>query len=64
MFESLHIHTVFGWFQDSFVGIERETPYSLSVGYLKGTDQAGTSAELMLNIMTKFGNASELQLAL
>ena len=57
---------MFGWFQDSFAGIEQESTYSLSVGYLKGAEQACTSksAELMLNVMTKFGNASELQLAL
>ena len=64
--EFLHnIHAVFGWFQDSFIGIERESTYSLSVGYLKGAEQAGTStsADLMLNVVIKFGNASELQLA-
>ena len=56
---------MFGWFQDSFIGIERESTYSLSVGYLKGAEQAGTSAsaDLMLNVVTKFGNASELQFA-
>ena len=48
---------VFGWFQDSFAGIERESPYILSVGYLKGAEQAGTSAALMLNVIMKFMNA-------
>ena len=50
-------YAVFGWFQDSFVGIERESPYNLSVGYLKGADQAGTSEELMLNVVMKLMNA-------
>ena len=50
-------YVVFGWFQDSFAGIERESPYILSVGYLKGAEQAGTSAALMLNVIMKFMNA-------
>jgi hypothetical protein len=46
---------VFGWLQDSFFGIERESAYNLSVGYLKGAEQAGAStAALMLNVMTNF----------
>ena len=58
--EFLHnIHAVFGWFQDSFIGIERESTYSLSVGYLKGAAGTSASADLMLSIVTKFGNASE-----
>ena len=39
------------------VGIERETPYDLSVGYLKGAEQ--TDARLMFNVMPKFGTASK-----
>ena len=51
---------VFGWFQDSFIGIEQESAYSLPAGYLKGAEQAGAlSAELMLNVMTKFSNAGK-----
>ena len=50
-------YAVFGWYQDSFVGIEQESPYNLSVGYLKGAEQAGASARLMLNVLTKFMNA-------
>ena len=46
---------MFGWFQDSFVGIERESPYNLSVGYLKGAEQAG--ARLMLNVRENLGTA-------
>ena len=46
---------MFGWFQNSFVGIERESPYNLSVGYLKGAEQA--DARLMLNVMENLGTA-------
>jgi hypothetical protein len=53
--ECIFLHTVFGWFQDSFVGIERESAYNLSVGYIKGAEQAG--ARLMLNVVTNFGTA-------
>ena len=46
---------MFGWFEDSFIGIERESPYNISVGYLKGAEQAG--ARLMLNVMENLGTA-------
>ena len=32
----MHNYAVFGWFNDSFIGEEREDPYSLQVGYQKG----------------------------
>ena len=51
---SFYYDAVFGWFQDSFTGIERESPYNLSVGYLKGAEQADTSAALILNVIMKF----------
>ena len=54
------LSTVFGWFQNSFNGVEQDSAYSLSVGYLKGAEQAGVSSTLILNvmIMTTPGNAS------
>ena len=52
---SVYVRAVFGWFQNSFAGIERESPYNLSVGYLKGAEQAG--ARLMLNVMENLGTA-------
>ena len=51
------LYTVFGWFQDSFIGLERDAAYNLSAGYLKGAEQAGAGTRLMLNVMTKFSNA-------
>lgn len=48
---------VFGWFQDSFFGIEQDSAYNLSAGYLKGAEQAGADARLMLNVRTKFRSA-------
>ena len=48
---------VFGWFQDSFIGIEQDPAYNLSAGYLKGAEQAGVGARLMLNVMIKFSSA-------
>ena len=53
----MFLHAVFSWFQDSFVGIEQESAYNLSAGYIKGAEQAGAGAALMLNVMTKFSNA-------
>jgi hypothetical protein len=56
----LNPYAVLGWFQGSFVGIEQESAYNLLVGYLKGAEQAGASAALVLDVMTKFSNASKL----
>ena len=50
---------MFGWFQDSFVGMEQEIAHSLSVGYLKGAEQAGDGARMMLNVIRIFGSASK-----
>ena len=49
------LHAVFGWLQDSFTVIERDSAYNLSAGYLKGAEQAG--ARMVFNIMTKLQNA-------
>ena len=51
------LHAVFGWLQDSFTVIERGSAYNLSAGYLKGAEQAGAGATLMLNVKAKFNNA-------
>ena len=53
----MFLHAVFGWFQDSFIGIERESAYNLSAGYIRGAEQAGAGAALILNVMTQFSNA-------
>ena len=33
--------SVYGWFQDSFTGVEQDLSYLLEVGYQKGAQQAG-----------------------
>ena len=55
----MNIYTVFGWFQDSFIGMEQEIAHSLSAGYLKGAEQAGDGARMTLNVNRIFGNASK-----
>ena len=61
MIDSIRLSTVFGWFQNSFAGIEREIPYNLFVGYIKGAELA--DARLMFNVMPKFGTASKQHFA-
>ena len=48
---------VFGWIQDSFNGMERESAYSLLAGYLKGGEQA--NVPIIFNVNSKLGTASE-----
>ena len=48
---------MFGWFEDSFTVIEQGSVYNLSASYLKGAEQAGTGATLLLNVKAKFDNA-------
>ena len=50
---------VFGWLEDSFVGIEQESAYNISAGYLKGDEQVGAGARLMLNVMARFNDTSK-----
>ena len=56
----LNVHAVFGWFENSFIGLEQEIAHSLSAGYLKGAEQAGEGATMILNVMRIFRNASKL----
>ena len=56
---NIHTVTVFGWLQDSFVGMEQESAYNLSAGYLKGAEQAGAGARITLDVKIVFGNASK-----
>ena len=44
---------VFGWVQASLSGIESDSPYNLTVGYLKGAEQVGADAQLMLNVIVR-----------
>lgn len=47
---------VFGWFQDSFIGIERDLRYSLQAGYQKGASYVNTS--FRFDVVSRVGNAS------
>ena len=49
---------VFGWYQESFTGVEQESAYMLYAGYLKGRDQAGVAIEL--RVTSKLDNASKM----
>ena len=57
----LFLHVVFGWLQSSFTVIKRSSAYNLSAGYLKGAEQAGAGARLLLNVKAKFNNARKQQ---
>ena len=49
---------MFGWFQNSFVGIEQDSAYSLMAGYLKGAEQTGADVILILNVMLMISPAT------
>ena len=48
--------TVFGWFQNSFIGIEQDLRYSLQAGYRKGTSYVNTT--FCFDVVSKVENAS------
>ena len=48
---------VFGWLQDSFIGMEQGPAHMVHVGYLKGGQLAGV--EIILNVMSQLDNASK-----
>ena len=50
---------MFGWIQTSLSGTEKDSPYSLTVGYLKGAEQVGADAELTLNVMVRHGSTGQ-----
>ena len=51
----LHFYAkVFGWSEDSLSGEERESSYSVPVGYLKGAQEA--AEDLMFDIIVQNGN--------
>ena len=39
--------------------MEQEVAHSLSAGYLKGAEQAGDGARMMLNVISIFDSASK-----
>ena len=48
---------VFGWFQDSFIGIERDLRYSLQAGYQKGASYY-VNASFRYDVVSRVGSAS------
>ena len=55
---SLINRAVYGWLQDSFVGVERGASYSVQMGYLKGAAQAGVN--LVFSVAREPGTAGML----
>lgn len=55
----MHNYAVFGWVQESLSEIEKDSPYNLTVGYLKGAEQVGVDAQLTLNVMIRRGSAGQ-----
>ena len=55
----MNTHAVFGWVQESLSEIEIDSPYNLAVGYLKGPEEVGADAQLMLNVMIRHGSAGQ-----
>ena len=49
---------VFGFFQDSFTGVEQGPGHMVQAGYQKGAAQAGQN--LVFNVMDRTATASEL----
>jgi hypothetical protein len=50
---------VFGWFQESFIGMEQKSAHLLYAGYLKGGDQAA-GTEIELRVASQLDNASKM----
>lgn len=46
------IVAVFGWLNDSLIGIEQDIDYTLKVGYLKGADSAEGYTHLKFTLET------------
>ena len=57
-FQMSHNHTVFGWFQDTFSGMERGLRHSLQVGYQKGASHVNN--HLQFDVVSRVGSASKL----
>ena len=49
----MFVFTVYGWFQDSFVGVEQELAHTLEVGYLKGAEVAGVNISVNVDVMSQ-----------
>ena len=49
----MFVFAVFGWFQDSFVGLEQELAHTLEAGYLKGAEVAEVNISVNLDVMSQ-----------
>ena len=49
----MFVFAVFGWFQDSFVGLEQELAHTVVVGYLKGAEVAGVNISVNVDVMSQ-----------
>ena len=49
---------MFGFFQESFVGVEQRSVHVVEVGYQKGAEQAGKNIRFEVSILP--GTASEI----
>ena len=50
------IPSVFGWFQDFYVGLKQELVHTVKVGYLKGAEVAGVN--ISMNIVAQLMESS------
>lgn len=41
--------SVFGWFQDSYTGVEQESPHVVTAGYWKGAQQVQRNLTFIIN---------------
>ena len=57
---SLPCQIVFGFFNDSFTGVEQGSGHMMKAGYQKGAAQAGLN--LVFNVMDRPATASEFTL--
>ena len=56
---NLYFNVVFGWFQDSFTGMElKSDAHMINAGYLKGGEHAGV--EIVLEVTSQLYNASKM----
>ena len=51
-------YIVFGWFHDSFTGMEQRQAHTVQAGYQKGAEQA--NVEILLNVVSELVTASKL----
>ena len=49
--------TVYGWFQDIFIGMEQSMSYLLQAGYQKGASHVNN--HLLFDVVSRVGSASK-----